>query len=85
MPARKRFSAKSYKQLAAIFPCRCCLMAQFEVYKDNDRLFRWRLRTRDNRLIAESCEGFYNRSDCENAVILVRNEASKADLILNNT
>ena len=60
-------------------------MAQFEVYKDNDRLFRWRLRASDNRVIAESSEGFFNRSDCENAVILVRSEASKAKLILNNT
>jgi hypothetical protein len=60
-------------------------MAQFEVYKDNARLFRWRLRANDNRIIAESSEGYFNRSDCENAVILVRNEASKAKLILNNT
>jgi hypothetical protein len=60
-------------------------MAQFEVYKDNARLFRWRLRVNDNRIIAESSEGYFNRSDCENAVILVRNEASKAKLILNNT
>ncbi len=60
-------------------------MAQFEVYKDNARLFRWRLRASDNTVIAESCEGYYNRSDCENAVNLVRNEAPRADLILNNT
>jgi uncharacterized protein YegP (UPF0339 family) len=60
-------------------------MAQFEVYKDNARLFRWRLRSADNRVIAEGCEGYYNRSDCENAVNLVRNEADKAGLILNNT
>jgi uncharacterized protein YegP (UPF0339 family) len=60
-------------------------MAQFEVYKGNDRLFRWRLRTSDNRIIAESCEGYFNRSDCENDVSVVRNEAFKAKLILNNT
>ncbi len=60
-------------------------MAQFEVYKDNVRLFHWRLRTNDDVVIAESCEGFHNRSACENAVILVRTEASNAGLILNNT
>jgi len=60
-------------------------MAQFEVYKDNNRLFRWRLRSKDNRIIAEGGEGFHNRSDCENAVNLVRVEAPKAGIILNNT
>ncbi len=60
-------------------------MAQFEVYKDNARLFRWRLRASDNRIIAECNEGYFNRSDCENEVNLVRNEASKAKLVLNNT
>ncbi|MGA2680665.1 MAG: DUF1508 domain-containing protein [Candidatus Bathyarchaeia archaeon] len=60
-------------------------MAQFEVYKDNARLFRWRLRVNDNDIIAESCEGYQNRSGCENAVNLVRNEAPRAGIILNNT
>ena len=60
-------------------------MAQFEVYKDNARLFRWRLRAGNNAIIAESCEGFHNRSDCENAVILVMNEAPRAGIVLNNT
>ena len=60
-------------------------MAQFEVYKDNDRLFHWRLRSSNNKIIAESSGGFFNRSDCENAVILVRTEAPKAGLVLNNT
>ena len=60
-------------------------MSQFEVYKDEMRLFRWRLRAKDNRIIAESSEGYCNRSDCENAVNLVRNEAPRANIILNNT
>ncbi|HMK95741.1 MAG TPA: DUF1508 domain-containing protein [Candidatus Limnocylindrales bacterium] len=60
-------------------------MAQFEVYKDNARLFRWRLRASNNAIIAESSMGYHNRSDCENAVNLVRSEASSANIILNNT
>jgi hypothetical protein len=60
-------------------------MAQFEVYKDNARLFRWRLRATNNTVIAESCEGYHNRSDCENEVNLVRSEAPRAKIILNNT
>jgi uncharacterized protein YegP (UPF0339 family) len=60
-------------------------MAQFEVYKDNAREFRWRLRASNNAVIAESCEGYQNRSDCENAVNLVRSEAPRANIILNNT
>ena len=55
------------------------------MYKDNPRLFRWRLRASNNSVIAESCEGYQNRSDCENVVTLVRNEAPKAGIILNNT
>ncbi len=60
-------------------------MAQFEVYRDNARLFRWQLRDDSNRIVAESSEGFHNRSDCENAVNLVRNIAPKAALVLHNT
>jgi len=60
-------------------------MAQFEVYKDNARLFRWRLRASNSVIIAESSEGYHNRSDCENAVNLVRNEAPSASLFLDNT
>ena len=59
-------------------------MAQFEVYRDNEKLFRWRLRGNNKQLIAESCEGYWNRSDCENAVNQVRTTASTADIILNN-
>ena len=60
-------------------------MSQFEVYKDEMRLFRWRLRAKDNRIIAESSEGYHNRSDCENAVNSVRSETPRAGIILNNT
>ncbi len=60
-------------------------MAQFEVYKDNARLFRWQLRDDSNRVIAESSEGYHNRSDCENMVALVRNIVPNAVLVLANT
>ena len=60
-------------------------MARFEVYRDNDKLFRWRLRGGDDQLLAESCQGYFNRSDCENAVSLVRSVVPRADIILDNT
>ena len=60
------------------------LWAQFEVYKDDARLFRWWLRAADSSLIAESCQGYFNRGGCENAVALVRNEAARASIILND-
>ena len=60
-------------------------MAQFEVYRDNALLFRWQLRDDTNRILAESSEGYHNRSDCENAVNLVRSIVPKAKIILNNT
>ena len=64
---------------------RVAKLAQFEVYRDNALLFRWQLRDDANRILAESSEGYHNRSDCENAVSLVRSIVPNAKIVLNNT
>lgn len=44
------------------------------VYQDQsvNRLWRWRLYAANNRIIADSGEGYYNKSDCLAAIALVK-------------
>lgn len=41
-------------------------------YKDEDRLWRWKLAAGNNRIIADSGESYYNLSDCLAAIGLVK-------------
>ncbi|HEY7037120.1 MAG TPA: DUF1508 domain-containing protein [Thermomicrobiales bacterium] len=50
-------------------------MAAFELYRDAKNEYRWRLRARNGRLIADSGEGYHNRADCEHGIDLVRTAA----------
>ncbi len=43
----------------------------FEIYKDSDGLWRWRLRAANYQIIA-SGESYYNKSDCLHAINLVK-------------
>ena len=53
---------------------------EFELYRDNDGEFRWRLRARNGRVIASSGEGYKNKADAEHAIGLVKN-ASAATVV----
>lgn len=53
-------------------------MAAFELYKDKDRQFRWRLRAGNGRIIADSGEGYVRRIDCEHGIELLKTEAAGA-------
>lgn len=44
----------------------------YHVKPDKLGLFRWQLIAANGRLIAESGEGYYNRTDCIHALNLVR-------------
>ncbi|HEY0149933.1 MAG TPA: DUF1508 domain-containing protein [Allosphingosinicella sp.] len=45
----------------------------FEVYKDRDNDWRWRLKHDSNdKIIADSGEGYENRSDCLHGISLVQ-------------
>jgi uncharacterized protein YegP (UPF0339 family) len=46
------------------------------VYRDVQNQWRWRLYAANYRIVAESGEGYYNRSDCINAIALVKRSAS---------
>lgn len=40
--------------------------------RDAANQWRWRLRAANNRIIAESGEGYHNRQDCLDAIALVK-------------
>lgn len=44
----------------------------FEIYKDSQREWRWRLRASNNYIIADSSEGYNNKQDCIHAIDLVK-------------
>ena len=56
-------------------------MAAFTIYRDKAGEFRWRLEGSNDRIIAESPEGYKNRSDCRDEVDRVRRDAPVADVI----
>lgn len=45
---------------------------QFLVYKDTAGQYRWRLYATNNRIVADSGEGYHNKQDCLNGVNLVK-------------
>jgi uncharacterized protein YegP (UPF0339 family) len=44
----------------------------FHLYVDVNRQYRWTLYAANNRKIANSGEGYYNRADCIAAINLVK-------------
>ncbi|WP_127143266.1 YegP family protein [Pelagibacterium montanilacus] len=48
----------------------------FKLYKDAANEWRWTLRAANHQAIADSGEGYVNKSDCEHAIALVKNSAS---------
>ncbi len=55
-------------------------MAKFELYKDSSNLYRWRLLDADNRVIAESGEGYRYKGACESGIDLVKLFAPQAQV-----
>lgn len=47
--------------------------ATYSVYKDSSGEWRWQLRAANNRIIADSGEGYHNKQDCLHAIALVQN------------
>jgi uncharacterized protein YegP (UPF0339 family) len=53
-------------------------MATFEVFKDNKKEFRWRMKASNGLIIATGAEGYVAKTDCEHGIELVKKEAAKA-------
>lgn len=50
----------------------------FFIYRDAVHQYRWRFYAPNNRIIAESGEGYVNRADCEHAILLVKRHSPTA-------
>lgn len=48
----------------------------FYIYVDVNRHWRWRLVAANNRIIANSGEGYHNKIDCLSAINLVKGSAN---------
>jgi uncharacterized protein YegP (UPF0339 family) len=55
---------------------------RYEIYKDVQLLWRWRLKAANNKTIADSGESYQNKQDCLDAINLVKSskDAPVADL-----
>jgi uncharacterized protein YegP (UPF0339 family) len=49
---------------------------RFELYKDHAAEWRWRLRSQNGNVIADSAESYRHREDCENGIRLVKETAN---------
>jgi uncharacterized protein YegP (UPF0339 family) len=56
-------------------------MAKFQLYKDQSGEYRWRLRADNNEIIANSSEGYVNKSGCERGIELVKLLAQNAEVV----
>ena len=55
-------------------------MAQFELYKDKAGEYGWRFRADNGRIIADSGEGYINKSDCTHGIELVKQQVPDAEI-----
>jgi uncharacterized protein YegP (UPF0339 family) len=53
-------------------------MWKFEIYRDHQGLFRWRLRAPNGQIIADSGEGYATRSNAKRAAENVRARIASA-------
>jgi uncharacterized protein YegP (UPF0339 family) len=56
-------------------------MAKFEVYKDKEGQYRWRLIAPNGRNIASSGEGFSSKQACLDGIASVKKDAPEAEII----
>lgn len=45
---------------------------RFEIFKGHDGDWRWRLRTTNGNVVADSAEGYGHRADCERGISIVK-------------
>ena len=48
----------------------------YVLYKDRQLQWRWTLVAANNKKIADSGEGYFNKSDCQHAINLVKGSAN---------
>ena len=53
-------------------------VAAFHVYRDNQNQYRWRFRADNGKIVADSAEGYVQKSDCLHGIDIVKKEAPTA-------
>jgi uncharacterized protein YegP (UPF0339 family) len=53
----------------------------FEVYQDNAKAYRWRLKASNGQVVAAANKGFKTKAECEKVVDLIKKEAPKAAVV----
>ena len=48
----------------------------YEVYKDNSNEWRWRYKASNGKIIADSAEGYHNKSDCLAGIAIMKRSAN---------
>jgi len=54
---------------------------RFSVYKDADGQYRWKLTGKNNRIVADSGEGYHNEADALSGVILVMSATAETAVV----
>ncbi len=54
---------------------------KFEVYEDNAKQSRWRLKASNGQVIATSSSGYKSKADAEHAIDLIKKGAASAEVV----
>jgi len=47
-------------------------LARFQIYKDKKGEYRWRLRSDDDRIVADCSEGYMSKDSCKHVIKLIK-------------
>lgn len=53
----------------------------FEIYEDNAKAFRWRLKSSNGQVVAATNKGYKTKTDCEKVVGVIKKGAPKAAVV----
>jgi uncharacterized protein YegP (UPF0339 family) len=54
---------------------------KFEMFEDEKKEHRWRLKAANNQVVASSSEGYKNKADAEKAVASIKANGAKAEVV----
>ena len=56
-------------------------MPTFEIYQDVTGEWRWRFKADNDKIIADSAEGYHHIDDCRSAIYILKDNAAKATIL----
>lgn len=54
---------------------------KFEVYEDNAKAYRWRLKAANGQVVGAANKGYKDKADCEKVVETIKKGAPKAEVV----